>query len=203
MACDGPEGPAGPPGLNSLVSLADEPAGDHCSTGGVKITTGVDANSNATLDAAEVTETRYVCNGSPAAKEIRFSFGWVPTGTDDGGHPVTTPNVATVLNDFDLANYPGYDSIVVVLRNVTVGEYPSGNIVSDHNIVFELTNRSDDDTPIAGSVMTVTTGTDYVSGNLFRNFPSGSFDVGASLRPVDQNYSGGINPVELLLFARH
>ncbi|MCC6995927.1 MAG: OmcA/MtrC family decaheme c-type cytochrome [Deltaproteobacteria bacterium] len=58
-------GTIGTPGLGSLVKTSAEPAGANCPTGGVKIETGVDANSSGVLDATEVNAalTTYACNG--------------------------------------------------------------------------------------------------------------------------------------------
>lgn len=50
-------------GSNSLVSVVTEPAGSNCPTGGYKMTSGTDLNKNAILDAAEITSSRYICNG--------------------------------------------------------------------------------------------------------------------------------------------
>ena len=88
----GPAGPAGPPGpqgepgeqgpqgeqglpgepgdagtgISSLVNTSDEPAGDNCENGGIKIEVGLDENGNGVLDSEEVvdSQTRYVCNGN-------------------------------------------------------------------------------------------------------------------------------------------
>jgi hypothetical protein len=62
----GPAGAAGTNGLNTLVLTTSEPSGVNCSTGGVKIEYGLDANNNGVLDAIEVnpTLTQYVCNGA-------------------------------------------------------------------------------------------------------------------------------------------
>ncbi|MCX6191681.1 MAG: hypothetical protein NT109_05305, partial [Flavobacteriia bacterium] len=64
----GPIGAAGSNGLNgqnTLVKTTLEPAGANCLTGGVKVESGLDANNNGILDAAEVNAllTTYVCNG--------------------------------------------------------------------------------------------------------------------------------------------
>lgn len=53
---------------STSTSIADEPAGANCPAGGTKIVTGVDANGNGALDAAEVKETRFVCNGAGGAQ---------------------------------------------------------------------------------------------------------------------------------------
>jgi hypothetical protein len=80
----GPQGPAGPTGAqgpqgiagtngtngqNTLVKTTAEVVGANCTTGGVKIEYGLDANNNGTLDAGEInaTLTKYVCNGAVGA----------------------------------------------------------------------------------------------------------------------------------------
>jgi hypothetical protein len=55
--------PTGANGKISLVKTSTEPAGANCTVGGTKIEAGIDNNSNSTLDAAEVTNISYVCNG--------------------------------------------------------------------------------------------------------------------------------------------
>jgi hypothetical protein len=65
----GPAGTAGTNGTNgqnTLVRTTTESAGANCTTGGVKIEYGLDANSNGILEAGEVnaTLTKYVCNGA-------------------------------------------------------------------------------------------------------------------------------------------
>jgi hypothetical protein len=74
----GPQGPAGANGTNgtngidgknTLAKTTTEAAGANCSTGGVKVEYGLDANSNGILDAGEInaTLTKYVCNGAVGA----------------------------------------------------------------------------------------------------------------------------------------
>jgi hypothetical protein len=60
-------GAVGANGLNTLVVTAAEAAGGNCAAGGTKVTSGLDSNRNNTLDAAEITSTRYVCNGAAGA----------------------------------------------------------------------------------------------------------------------------------------
>ncbi len=58
-------GATGSNGLNSLIKTTLEPASSNCSAGGIKVETGIDANSNGVLDALEIqtAQTKYVCNG--------------------------------------------------------------------------------------------------------------------------------------------
>jgi hypothetical protein len=62
--CNGANGNSGQSGTQVLVRLDPEPAGTHCAQGGTLVSSGVDANSNGTLESAEVTSTAYVCNGA-------------------------------------------------------------------------------------------------------------------------------------------
>jgi subtilisin family serine protease len=62
--CNGVGGSDGKP---ALVSITDEAAGDNCPAGGKKVEAGIDANGNGVLDAAEVDQTSYICNGSDGA----------------------------------------------------------------------------------------------------------------------------------------
>ncbi len=50
-------------GNDGLIRTTNEPAGTNCENGGLKIDTGVDSNSNGTLDDSEITATAYTCNG--------------------------------------------------------------------------------------------------------------------------------------------
>ncbi|HET6336337.1 MAG TPA: hypothetical protein VFG30_24110 [Polyangiales bacterium] len=59
----GPTGPTGAAGHSSLVRVEPEPAGSHCAEGGVRVETGIDDNTNQILDAIEIDDTAYVCNG--------------------------------------------------------------------------------------------------------------------------------------------
>ena len=65
-ALSGNPGPSGNPGKSSLIAQGYEPPGANCSSGGIKLMSGVDLNANGTLDANEVTATNYVCGTSPA-----------------------------------------------------------------------------------------------------------------------------------------
>jgi uncharacterized protein (TIGR03382 family) len=61
---DGSDGTDGTDGASALVSTSEEPAGDNCAAGGTRIDVGVDADSDGTLSASEITDTSFVCNGA-------------------------------------------------------------------------------------------------------------------------------------------
>jgi hypothetical protein len=60
----GSDGTDGTNGKNSLISTTTESSGANCTTGGLKIQSGLDSDEDGVLDSAEVTATTYVCNGS-------------------------------------------------------------------------------------------------------------------------------------------
>ena len=55
-------------GLSTLFLSSQEPPGGNCSSGGVKLVSGLDSNRNGTLDAVEIGGLpSYVCNGEKGA----------------------------------------------------------------------------------------------------------------------------------------
>ena len=56
-------GAAGLPGVMSLVKLDSEPVGSNCPAGGSRISAGLDSNRNDVLDASEISQSRFACNG--------------------------------------------------------------------------------------------------------------------------------------------
>lgn len=67
---DGSNGADGQSGLNSLLTHENLSVGnDNCFFGGVKIDSGLDSNSDNTLQASEITDTTYNCNASSVGSE--------------------------------------------------------------------------------------------------------------------------------------
>jgi hypothetical protein len=100
----GSNGTNGLNGYNSLVKSTAETAGANCATGGVKLEFGLDANSNGSLEAGEVTPalTRYVCNGATGASGNNGATG----ATGAAGQGVPTGGTANqVLAKVDGTNY--------------------------------------------------------------------------------------------------
>lgn len=54
-------------GTNSLLNISQESVGVNCLTGGYKVTTGIDQNSDNILDMNEIQKTEYICNGANGA----------------------------------------------------------------------------------------------------------------------------------------
>ena len=60
---DGNDGQNGLDGHNVLVITSDE-VGENCANSGIRVDSGLDENDNGTLDADEILNTRYVCDGA-------------------------------------------------------------------------------------------------------------------------------------------
>jgi hypothetical protein len=101
----GVAGTNGTNGQNTLVKTITETAGANCTTGGVKIEYGLDANNNGTLDVAEInaTLTKYVCNGAVGAtgaqgvQGLQGATGSAGTNGAQGIQGVAGPTGATGL----------------------------------------------------------------------------------------------------------
>jgi hypothetical protein len=64
---DGINGNDGSDGHNALAVTSTEPAGANCTNGGIKIDVGVDDNDDGALQATEIDQTIYVCDGADGA----------------------------------------------------------------------------------------------------------------------------------------
>lgn len=65
-------------GKNSLIDIIPEPAGVNCSSGGFKIISGLDLNSNGTVDANEIQDTEFICNGDDGSNTAQSLLDIVP-----------------------------------------------------------------------------------------------------------------------------
>ena len=138
-------------GLSSLVLTSPEPAGTNCPFGGTKIETGLDVNSDGTLDPAEVDPdaTSYVCNVAPSGS-ISPSTGIVVairsvTTTEpikvrftmkddrgfpldlDGGYSVNTPIAPRFALGYFTKNASGIVSPLTVYTKTTSATNPAGS----------------------------------------------------------------------------
>ena len=60
-------GDDGADGRTTLLSLAAEPSGTNCTSGGTRVVAGLDLDSDGTLQGSEATQTAYVCDGQTGA----------------------------------------------------------------------------------------------------------------------------------------
>ena len=66
-ACNGEQGSEG---TQTLVETAEEPPGDNCPSGGTRVDTGPDDNSNGTLEESEISDTTYICDGGEGTRTL-------------------------------------------------------------------------------------------------------------------------------------
>ena len=87
----GQNGADGETGLSALIASTTEESGVNCGNGGTRIDVGVDDNADGLLDAAEVDQTQYVCNGGSSNTTTLTLVTLPPTnmGCDAGGHVVS------------------------------------------------------------------------------------------------------------------
>ena len=72
----------GQDGLNSLLLTSIEPAGENCPSGGLRVDSGLDTNSNGVLDSDEIASTNYICAGLNSLINIvdEMAGGTCPNG---------------------------------------------------------------------------------------------------------------------------
>jgi len=148
----GPQGPAGVPGAMgapgaiSLVKLTPEPMSPNCPAGGNRVDVGVDSNGNGILDAAEVTQTAYVCKvpgGCPggAYPSAPGMCSLCPAGSYAGAGALT----CTLCPEGSYADMAGMAACTVCPRHslptgvgATSGCLPSGEANNDTDLPEEL-----------------------------------------------------------------
>jgi hypothetical protein len=79
--CDGADGAAGLDGLNSLAVSTVEAPGVNCTDGGQRIDVGLDDNNDGTLQAGEIDNTYYICDGAPGPSSLQAAY--------DGGQTIS------------------------------------------------------------------------------------------------------------------
>ena len=88
---NGVNGADGTDGYDSLISSSSEPAGSNCASGGHKMEIGSDLNRDGQMDANEVANTLYICDGNDG---VAVSIPWVditgvPSDIADGDNDTT------------------------------------------------------------------------------------------------------------------
>jgi hypothetical protein len=77
-------GERGADGLLTLIKVQSEPTGPNCAEGGQRIDSGLDANADRVLEAAEIQSTVHVCNGLNGANGSDGSDGSDGADGSDG-----------------------------------------------------------------------------------------------------------------------
>lgn len=177
-------------GINSLFSIKTEVAGVNCKTGGFRVDYGRDMNGDGTLDANEIDDFVFVCNGLGGAdKETRISIEWFANTTS------TTAVKGIGIYDFNKDTYPGVDSIVFVGAPYTAN--PNNNSIvelydfTDNHVVSGSEIRSNKDYDSSPNIF---------SKNLFDVIPSGKRNIGITLRSEIEGEFAGSNHFYLYLY---
>ena len=97
---DGTDGIDGSNGLNSLVNTLQEGAGANCAAGGLKITSGIDLDSNGNLEPAEEEITSYVCNGVDGSngQGLNSLIEVIPTSGTSSSCALTGQQISTGID---------------------------------------------------------------------------------------------------------
>jgi hypothetical protein len=184
----------GPEDKISLVDLIVEPAGTNCSSGGFKILTGIDLNGNEILDAEEIQQTKYLCNGIDGAYDKQINFKLY-----DG---ISSPNgtsLATIYKysdgyggivKFNIDNYINIDSAIIVAYDLTTRDAFNGNIVSG-TMKIELFDCKNSQV-IANSEINsgeIPSGSSVSSKNFLNNLPHMDIELGIKLTKGSDFYA--------------
>lgn len=131
----GANGSNGSNGASALVKLTPEAAGANCANGGTRIDTGLDANANNTLDAAEVTSTAYVCGATGAVGAVGPAGPAGPTGPagTNGSNGYTTLMSIGVEPNGANCTYGG-SKVTAGLDNNRNGVLDGGEITSTNYV---------------------------------------------------------------------
>lgn len=165
-------------GLSSLINLSDEPPGANCSTGGVKVVSGLDANRDNILEDNEIQNVKYVCNGVPISDKqviLYFPANGVGYQTDSASGYVDS---VEVIHNFNIANYPDADSISFsVYLHTSDSNVPCTVDLYDrtNNVVINNTTLTSNSTGASGELKTT-------SVNFLSALPQSSIDLGIRIK---------------------
>jgi hypothetical protein len=116
-----------------LVNVVAEPAGKNCSDGGQAIETGNDTNGDGKLEASEVTNTSYVCNGTAGLSQTgiwTYHIDTYPTWTDPTNLEPSAVNqfISVFVGDIRLIEFSDGSGFVSVAGNTNAREPGYQNI---------------------------------------------------------------------------
>lgn len=181
----------GDDGLTSLINMTEEQPGANCNTGGYKIETGIDSNRNGQLDIVEVQLTEYVCNGGSGSiiNELRLR---VSPGL--GNQSAEGWVWSSDLIKFNILNYPGIDSVILVVINAK--SYDSSS-----NIIFDLYDITNDMVIENSEVKTNNTlETQLISSNIFSGIPKQEINLGLKIRSEVDGVNGDCRSTYIFLY---
>lgn len=115
----GERGPTGAAGRDSLVTVSAEAKGANCPAGGRRIDLGLDDDGDGTLDADEIDDTSYVCDGlqglvavtdEPKGIHCAATGKKIESGLDDGMPSGTAGNGVLEAGEVDNTAYSCLDA---------------------------------------------------------------------------------------------
>jgi hypothetical protein len=196
-------------GFISLVKVTGELSGENCSSGGYKVETGIDINSNAVLDSSEVQNLEYICNGNngfislinvkaePVGENCSSGGYKVETGLDINNNAVLDPNEVQVSDYICNGNEGSISLIKVTIEaagencstggfNIETGIDTNRNSVLDSIEVQNSKYICNGEGPFFGK-----TQTGYIAGSIYHADSDGFLTV----RYSSATGSGSINGI--------
>jgi len=133
-------------GVTTLLDVADA-SGNQCAFGGYVFRSGPDTNANATLDAAEVSDTAVVCNGNNGFNSLVKQVAATNQCGVDGGWVVTSGLDSNRNNTLDTAEIQT-TGLVCNGRNGTVA-------VDGKNSLIRMRDTLNECNPTTGFVLEI------------------------------------------------
>jgi BclB C-terminal domain-containing protein len=127
---NGADGDAGPAGASAFVTMDAEQAGENCADGGMRVSYGVDANADGTLQDDELEGIKFVCDGADGDDGTDGTSGINGTDGDDG---IGYNSLVLVEGDGDACKFGGFRYYVGV-DDGGVGGTGVFQVVSDEAI---------------------------------------------------------------------
>lgn len=107
-------------GNNSLINVTSEQPGTYCSYGGIKIESGLDANSDGLLEEIEIQSINFICNGengesSGEINAIRIPFNIAYKGRNPNLY-WTSEIEDGLLSGFNIEDYSDFTSVEFIAQ---------------------------------------------------------------------------------------
>ena len=170
---DGAVGATGASGYDSLIASSSEPAGSNCANGGHKMEIGSDLDRDGQMDANEISNTLYICDGEDG---VAVSIPWV----DITGIP------SDIADGDDDTTYDGSDFAM------------SGNSCSNGQVMMGISSSGnpicviDNDTTVSGNCpsgdyfMTGISANGVVLCSLIETYDGSDFAISGQTCPTGQ-----------------
>jgi len=186
-------GGTGVNGHNSLIRTSTISSNGICQSGGLQIQSGIDVNDNGVLEDSEVSQTQFVCNGVNGIYDHQIA---ILVGYGFASNQITPYIYEGTPIKFNIANFPGVDSAIFVVRDAFTEN-------SSSKINFKLYNSTDNiafDNSLVSTNSTVKTL--LQSPNILQSFPNKEIDLGLEVYSDINNINGSGQYFYLLLYRK-